>query len=99
MFKPKNSEQMSPSEAIREVLYKARVTQVEMAEMMGYKSQSGFSGRLSGKISCDLLIEMLEKLDYEVVIQPKTQGKRKEGSIVLEPSGLPDGRKKKGTPE
>ena len=46
-------------------------------------------------MSCDLLIQMLDCLDYEVVVQPKTSGKRKEGAIVLEPSGLPDGRGKK----
>ena len=86
---------MTPTEAIKAALSDKRVTQTKLAEMMGYATQAAVGNRLNSKISCDLLIEILEKLDYEVVIQPKTQGKRKEGSIVLEPSGLPDGRKKK----
>lgn len=90
---------MTPNEGIRAAMSERKVTQTKLAALMGYNTQSGLASRLSNKISCDLLIEMLEKLDYEVVIQPKTQGKRKEGSIVLEPSGLPDGRKKKATTE
>ncbi len=86
---------MTPNESIRAVMSEKKITQTKLASLMGYNTQSGLASRLSSKISCDLLIEMLEKLDYEVVIQPKTQGKRKEGSIVLEPSGLPDGRSKK----
>lgn len=87
---------MTPNESLRAVMKERKVTQTNMAALMGYSAQGALANRLNSKISCDLLIEMLEKLDYEVVIQPKTQGKRKEGSIVLEPSGLPDGRKKKG---
>lgn len=86
---------MNAADAIKAALADKKVTQKRLAEMMGYSGQTAVGNRLNSKISCDLLIEMLEKLDYEVVIQPKTQGKRKEGSIVLEPSGLPDGRKKK----
>lgn len=81
--------------AIRDIMAEKRITQAKLAETMGYSSQSGVRSRLDSKISCDLLIQMLDCLDYEVVVQPKTSGKRKEGSIVLEPSGLPDGRGKK----
>ena len=86
---------MTSREAIRTVLADKKVTQVKLAEMMGYATQAAVNNRLNSNISCDLLIQWLDKLDYEVVVQPKTSGKRKEGSIVLEPSGLPDGRGKK----
>ncbi|MGN1341418.1 MAG: hypothetical protein ACI4WS_14085 [Oscillospiraceae bacterium] len=46
-----------------------------------------------------MLVKLLDCLDYEVVVQPKTQGKRKDGAIVLEPSGIPDGRGKKRVKE
>lgn len=87
---------MTSKEAILAALADKKVTQMRLAEKLGYKSQGGISNLLKGSISCDNLIKVLSELDYEVVVQPKTQGKRKEGSIVLEPSGLPDGRKKKG---
>ncbi len=86
---------MTSKEAIKTAMACKRVTQDKLASMMGYCTSSGIRNRLDSKISCDLLIQMLDCLDYEVVVQPKTSGKRKEGSIVLEPSGLPDGRGKK----
>lgn len=90
---------MTPSEAIKTALFDKKCTQAKLAEMMGYASQSAVGSRLNTNISCDLLIQMLNCLDYEVVVQPKTQGKRKDGAIVLEPSGIPDGRGKKRAKE
>lgn len=86
---------MTTSEAIKTALSDKKVTQSRLAEMMGYASQAAIGNRLNSNISCELLIQMLDCLNYEVVVQPKTSGKRKEGAIVLEPSGLPDGRGKK----
>lgn len=86
---------MTTSEAIKTALSDKKVTQSKLAEMMGYASQAAIGNRLNSNISCELLIQMLDKLGYEVVVQPKTQGKRKDGAIVLEPSGIPDGRGKK----
>lgn len=90
---------MKASEALRTALADKRVTQTKLAEMMGYASSAAIRNRLNSNISCELLIQMLDKLDYEVVVQPKTQGKRKDGAIVLEPSGIPDGRGKKRVKE
>lgn len=85
------------SDAVKEVLRTTKTTQTRLAELMGYRSQGTIGNALNARLSADLLVQWLDKLGYEVVVQPKTQGKRKEGSIVLEPSGLPDGRgKKKG---
>lgn len=87
---------MTASEAIRTVLADKKVTQVKLAEMMGYNSQGTVGNALrNDNFSANVLLQWLDKLGYEAVIQPKTSGKRKEGSIVLEPSGLPDGRGKK----
>ena len=86
---------MTATDAIKDAMAEKRVTQTKLATMMGYASSAGIRSRLNSNISCDLLVQILDQLDYEVVVQPKTSGKRKEGSIVLEPSGLPDGRGKK----
>lgn len=86
---------MTATDAIKDAMAEKRVTQTKLATMMGYASSAGIRSRLNSNISCDLLVQILDHLDYEVVVQPKTSGKRKEGSIVLEPSGLPDGRGKK----
>lgn len=86
---------MTSREAILKALADKKVTQTRLAEKLGYKSQGGIGNLLKGSISSDNLIKVLDELDYEVVVQPKTQGKRKDGAMVLEPSGLPDGRGKK----
>lgn len=90
---------MTATDAIKNAMADKRITQTKLADIMGYASSAGIRSRLNSNISCDLLIQLLDKLDYEVVVQPKTQGKRKDGAIVLEPSGIPDGRGKKRVKE
>lgn len=89
---------MDAKEIVKQALKERGISQTQLASMLGYTAAAGVTNRLcasSKDISCDLFAKMLDTIGYEVVVQPKTQGKRKEGSIVLEPSGLPDGRKKK----
>ena len=87
---------MTASEAIRTAMKEANVTQNDLAELMGYNSQGTIGNALRiSNFTTNTFLRWLDCLDYEVVVQPKTSGKRKEGSIVLEPSGLPDGRGKK----
>lgn len=83
------------SDTVKEVMKVTRTTQTRLAELMGYKSQGTVGNALKARLSAEMLVQWLDKLGYEVVVQPKTSGKRREGSIVLEPSGLPDGRGKK----
>lgn len=87
---------MTSTDAIKIAMSDKKITQKKLAEIMGYSAQGSLGSRLSSNtISSDLLIEILDILDYEVVIQPKTAGKRKEGAIVLEASNIEDGRRKK----
>lgn len=86
---------MKPYETLKEVMSEKKITQSKLAELAGLASQGSISNIATKKISCDMLVKLLDCLDYEVVVQPKTQGKRKDGAMVLEPSGLPDGRGKK----
>ena len=87
------------SETVKEVLRNTKTTQARLAELMGYKSQGTVGNALKARLSAEMLVQWLDKLGYEVVVQPKTQGKRKDGAIVLEPSGIPDGRGKKRVKE
>ena len=80
---------MTAKEAIRQALSDRNTTQTKLAELLGYASSTGVSNKLNSttqELSVDTVIRMLDVLDYEVVVQPKTSGKRKEGSIVLEAS-------------
>lgn len=86
---------MKPFETLKKVMSEKKITQSKLAELAGFSSQGSISSIATKKISCDMLVKLLDCLDYEVVVQPKTQGKRKDGAMVLEPSGLPDGRGKK----
>lgn len=87
---------MTTAEAVRKAMKDTNTTQSRLAEMMGYNSQGTIGNALrNDNFSINVLLQWLDKLGFEAVIQPKTSGKRKEGSIVLEPSGLPDGRGKK----
>lgn len=91
---------MTAATAIKKVMKDTNTTQNRMAEMMGYSSQGTVGNALrNDNFSTNVLLQWFDKLGYEVVVQPKTQGKRKDGAIVLEPSGIPDGRGKKRVKE
>lgn len=89
---------MDAKSIVKQVLKDKSISQTQLASLLGYTAASGVTNRLctsSKDMSCALFADMLSAIGYEVVVQPKTQGKRKDGAMVLEPSGLPDGRGKK----
>lgn len=87
---------MTAADAVKKIMKDTNTTQTRLAEIMGYNSQGTIGNALrNNNFSTNVLLNWLDKLGYEVVVQPKTQGKRKDGAMVLEPSGLPDGRGKK----
>ena len=61
------------------------LTQKRLAEMCGLKSQGTVGGSLNNKIMAGTMLKWIDKMGYEVVIQPKQSGKRRDGAIVLEP--------------
>lgn len=76
---------MKHTEAIRLHMAGTGVTQKDMAEALGLKSQSSVSERISHKnISVKNLTEILDIIGCELVIQPKFEGERPEGQYVLE---------------
>lgn len=77
-------------EAIRTVMKITKTTQNAMARRIGVKTQSVISARLTlPNLNIDTVIEMLDVLDYELVIQEKKRGRRPEGQILIERSNRP----------
>ena len=74
---------MKTGEILKAVLKERGVTQTKLAEMMGYASQSAIGNKVKDGCNTNLFVEFMDKLGYEVVVQPKTQGKRKDGAMLL----------------
>lgn len=65
-------EEMKATDAIRAILEESGITQTAFAEMLGYRHQSGISGRLNTlRTSVDKLGEMADVLGYEIVLRKK----------------------------
>lgn len=58
--------------AIKTVMKSNKITQTQMAEMIGVKSQSVIAERLKmDNISINMVLDMLDTLNYEMIIQSK----------------------------
>jgi hypothetical protein len=84
---------MKITEAIRAIMKDTKTTQKKLVETINsnsgqitVKSQSVIAERLrKDNIGVDKLYEMLEAMDYEIVLQPKsTRGKRPIGAYVID---------------
>lgn len=76
---------MKINDAIRKAMKEKGCTQAQMAKAIGKPSANSVGSRLtSDSLSTNNIIEMLDVLGYELVVQPKTQGQRKEGAMVIE---------------
>lgn len=75
---------MTIGKAIRDVMKKRGVTQIEMRDKLGYKAQSAVAKMLRSDMQASNAIRMLDIVGYEIIIQPKsTRGKRATGSYVI----------------
>ena len=85
---------MKINEAIKKIMIERHITQQQMKDKINQnkgeiavKSQSIIAERLKRgeTMQIDKVLEMLEALDYEIVIQPKsTRGKRANGAYVID---------------
>lgn len=72
------------NEAIRTIMKEKGFKQQAMAEAIGKKKATDVSARLaSSNMTFDRAIEMLSVMGYEVTVQPRSQGKRPNGQIVI----------------
>ena len=62
--------EMTGTEIIRDVMKQEGITQMALAERMGYANNSAVAGRLnSPRISAEKLVEMLGAMGYEVIVR------------------------------
>ena len=73
---------MRAGEIIKGILKANKVTVVRLSQMMGERQQYT-DLKLRGDMKSSYLAAVCDKLGYELVIQPKSAGKRKEGSYVV----------------
>ena len=87
---------MKVTTAIKNIMKTKGITQSTMAgyldekykdESMKKQGQSYVSTKFrNDNWTVDSVIEFLEQMDYELVIKPKSRGKRKEDEILVEHS-------------
>ena len=79
---------MLVNEAIKQVMKKKGITQQKMGEILDIKSgQRVVTNRLATKnMTIETVLMFLDAMDYELVIKPKSRGKRKEDEILIESS-------------
>ena len=65
---------MKIGEAIRLLMKRHSVTQVEMAKLIGVKGQTVISERIRREnMSVEKILQMIDPLGYQLVIQPKNK--------------------------
>lgn len=80
---------MKMKEVIRLAMKETKTTQQQLADRIGARHQSVISERLKmDNLSINTALEMLEALGYEMVIQEKRRGRKREGQITIERSDI-----------
>jgi len=76
---------MKIGEAIKQALKNQKTTQQQLADRIGAKSQSVIAQRLRmNNLSIETILEMLDAIGYEIVIQEKKPGRRRDDQILIE---------------
>lgn len=71
-------------EAIKKAMKDTNTTQTQMARLVGAKSQSVISERLKmSNLSIDTVVEMLDAIGYDLVIEKRKQGRRREDRLII----------------
>ena len=74
---------MNTDKVIKQIIIFRDSSQAELAEFMGYKSQSNINGLLNrGNMGVDKLVRMVEALDCELVVRDK-KGTKQEWIITF----------------
>lgn len=78
---------MNISKAISQLMRENGFTQASMAKSIGKGRANDVSARLASKnMTFDKAVQMLEVMNYEVVVQKRTAGARGKDQIVIERS-------------
>lgn len=71
-------------EAIKKAMKDTNTTQTQMARLVGAKSQSVISERLKmSNLSINTVVEMLDAIGYDLVIEKRKQGRRREDRLII----------------
>ena len=63
---------MNTDKVVKQIIIYRNSSQAELAELMGYKSQSNVNGLINrGNMGVDKLVRMVEALDCELVVRDK----------------------------
>lgn len=65
---------MQASEVIRTLMNDKKITQGEITQRLGMKSQSGVSQALNRDMKTSMLLRFLESMDCELIVRDKTAG-------------------------
>ena len=63
---------MQANEVIKTLMSNKKITQGEITQRLGMKSQSGVSQALSRDMKTSMLLRFLESMDCELVVKDKT---------------------------
>lgn len=77
---------MNAREAIEQMMKDSQNNQSTLAKLVGMKNQSNVSEALKRDMKISLFVRFAEAMGYEVVIQKKKQGMRRNGQLVIERS-------------
>lgn len=89
---------MSVIEIIRSIIAEKGLAQKTLANMLGYKSQGTIGKFLTSRdMSANTAAKFLDVLGYEIVVRPKTAGRKRDGEVVIAPDyELSSGRENNG---
>lgn len=65
---------MQANEVIKTLMSNKKITQGEITQRLGMKSQSGVSQALSRDMKTSMLLRFLESMDCELVVKDQTTG-------------------------
>ena len=65
---------MQANEVIKTLMSNKKITQGEITQRLGMKSQSGVSQAFSRDMKTSMLLRFLESMDCELVVKDKTTG-------------------------
>lgn len=74
---------MNIHEAVKKILEMEHMTQVELAEKLGYKTIAGLNNALTRNATIGKVVTICDALDYEVQLVPRNGTEKKERTVVV----------------
>lgn len=75
---------MKANEIVKDIMEKQHLKNAQLGARIGVKNDAIFARLTQKNISVDILNQMLAAMDYEIVVQPKSLGRRPEGCYVID---------------